>query len=66
MSDRVEVDTMPSCDFSDEGMCATQTMYDFKTTFGPWANGCGRHWRKYRAFKTLGTGRGQQLVVRES
>jgi hypothetical protein len=64
MSDTVTVSRMPACDFAAEGGCATRTMYDFKTTIrGQWANGCGRHWRKYRAFTTLGTGKGQRLVV---
>jgi len=63
MSTTVTVSTLPRCDFADEGGCSTQppaARYDFRTAFGPWANGCERHWRQYRATPQLGTGHGQR------
>jgi hypothetical protein len=61
MSAQVTVTALPACDFGPE-----PAEYDFKTKFGPWANGCERHWKEMRAFPTLGTGQGQKLVVRQS
>ncbi len=45
-----------TCDF-----CEKPALYDFKTKMGPWANGCKDHYRRYRAFKELGVGKGQSL-----
>jgi hypothetical protein len=58
-SDLVEarVHTMPFCDFHDH--CTAQ--YDFKTTSGPWGNGCENAFREYGI--GLGTGLGQKLVL---
>lgn len=69
MSDVAYVSELPPCDF-----CSTsdsphvknrKALYDFKTSWGPWANGCEVHWRTNRATPTLGTGWGQKLVVGE-
>lgn len=51
---------LPRCDF-----CRTITLarYDFKTTDGRWANGCEAHYRIHRAYRELGTGKGQRLVL---
>lgn len=62
MSESVEVVSLPNCDFE----CNDFASYDFKTKFGPWANGCNRHWIENRAFPTLGTGKGQRLVKKEN
>jgi len=48
------VDHVPSCDF-----CDKPGPFDFMTVMGPWAHGCERHWRKYRAYPGLGVGKGQ-------
>ena len=45
---------------------AVLAKYDFKTTNGQWGNGCPMHWRQYRLYDSLGVGKGQQLVIRES
>ncbi len=37
--------------------------YDFKTKQGPWANGCKRCYLIHRLYDTLGTGKGQLLVL---
>jgi hypothetical protein len=48
------------CDF-----CDKSANYDFKTSWGPWANGCDDHYLQHRAYEKLGTGKGQLLVVGE-
>lgn len=40
-------------------------MYDFKTQDGRWANGCEAHYQAFRLYDTLGTGKGQKLIVGE-
>ena len=57
--DQVEarVNTMPRCDFHD----GCQAEYDFKTSMGPWANGCQAAFDENGG--KLGTGRGQKLVL---
>jgi hypothetical protein len=52
-----ELDEETPCDNEDE-----LAEYDFKTQQGPWANGCGAHYRKYRLYTKLGVGMGQRLV----
>jgi hypothetical protein len=52
-----KVNTMPACDFHD----ACQAQYDFKTSMGPWANGCQIAFDENGG--RLGTGRGQKLVL---
>lgn len=37
-------------------------VYDFKTQFGPWANGCEAHYQSHRLYDSLGTGKGQKYV----
>lgn len=61
MSTTATVTTIPPCDFD-----ATHgpAYADFKTSFGPWANGCEDCFRKYGG--RLGTGYGQKLVVKDA
>lgn len=59
MSDIAHVGILPSCDFD----CDREARYDFKTKAGPWANGCSVHWQIHRAYKDLGTGKGQFLLL---
>lgn len=54
-----KVHTMPACDFHDN--CTAQ--YDFKTTQGPWANGCETAFHENKMFAVLGTGMAQRLVL---
>lgn len=56
MTDEVKMATIPNCD-----MCGEPARYDGKTTHGPWAYMCERHWASDGNGK-LGTGRGQRLV----
>ena len=56
----VAVERIPDCNFCEDG---TPGPYDFATKYGPWANGCERHWRQHRAASTLGVGKGQLWVV---
>lgn len=69
MATETTVSELPRCDFAptsawpNYGPCEGPARYDFKTKGGPWANGCERHYRAYRAFRELGTGKGQRLVV---
>lgn len=58
MGEQVIVSTLPTCDF-----CDNLARYDFKTRMGPWANGCPEHWRANRLYPTLGTGKGQKLIL---
>lgn len=55
-----KVAKLPECNF-----CSEPALYDFKTKMGPWAFGCQKHFDIHRLFDTLGTGRGQKLVVEE-
>jgi hypothetical protein len=61
----VAVTVLPTCDFCRTllGDGSVPAMYDFKTRMGPWAHGCVDHWHAYRMYPTLGTGKGQRLVV---
>jgi len=57
MSKQTFVSNLPQCDF-----CPEEAHYDGKTVMGYWANMCPLHFRQYGT--GLGTGRGQELVVR--
>ena len=60
MSKSVTVDYVPPCDFD----AAHGPAYaDFKTNLGPWANGCVKCFKRYGG--ALGTGKGQELVVKD-
>ncbi len=48
----------PSCSW-----CSSPALYDFKTVSGPWGYGCQIHYEAFRLYDTLGTGKGQRLVV---
>lgn len=63
MSDQVEVVALPYCDFCPD-FNPTEAEYDGKTTTGPWANMCKKHFATYGI--GLGTGRGQRLVLKET
>lgn len=60
MAEVVEVAELPKCNW-----CCELAEYDFKTSMGPWGNGCQEHYVAFRAYGNLGTGRGQRLVVPE-
>ena len=47
----------PCCDF-----CSKPATYDFRTAFGPWANGCDAHWKVNRASSKVGLGHAQKLA----
>ena len=51
------VPVLPRCDF-----CEADAQYDAKTTKGPWAYMCERHWAFY-GNQRLGLGRGQRLIL---
>lgn len=51
------VDSLPTCDF-----CGRKAEYDAQTPTGQWANLCPRCFTGFGC--SLGTGRGQKLVVR--
>lgn len=64
------VGSIPECDFCrmapDDVLGEVKPgPYDFKTRMGPWANACEHHYRMYRAFSDLGTGKGQLWVTEE-
>lgn len=53
------ISTPKGCNF-----CSSQATHDFKTNSGPWANGCDVHYEAFRAYLTLGIGKGQKLEVK--
>lgn len=55
----VAVSKLPKCDF-----CSAVALYDGKTTMGPWANMCPRHFRTYGI--GLGLGKGQKLIEKKN
>ena len=55
----------PLCDFCKQGGVERKALYDFKTSWGPWANGCEVHYRTNRLHTELGIGYGQKFVVGE-
>lgn len=57
------VSTIPPCNFCADG---TPGPYDFKTAFGPWANGCKAHYEQHRAAPGLGVGKAQLWITEES
>jgi hypothetical protein len=63
MSREVKVVRLPKCDFHPNEDHPAE--YDFKTSQGPWGNGCREAWVLNRAYDTLGTGKGQHLVLEE-
>lgn len=60
MSSPVKLKTLPKCNF-----CQQPAHYDFKTANGQWAFGCDLHYDQYRAFPSLGVGKGSELVKAE-
>lgn len=63
MSDQATVSSLPSCDFCGMEGQQNDAAYDFRTSMGPWAHGCERHYKMHRATPELGTGNGQRLVL---
>lgn len=64
MGEIVEVAQLPECDLcSADGRQGVPAKYDAKTKMGPWANMCGPHFQEWGI--GLGTGFGQQLVLRK-
>ena len=61
MTDTALISRPKTCDFHPNEDHEAQ--YDFKTRQGPWGNGCQEAFDLNRAFDTLGTGKGQRLVV---
>jgi len=63
-----KVHTMPKCDFIDidDTPCDGEEMFDFKTRYGPWANGCTHHYTAHRRYDELGLGKGQKLILSNS
>ena len=62
----IEVAELPWCDFCRMNKENVKAEYDFATAFGPWANGCERHYSTHRVSFALGTGVGQMLVARDT
>lgn len=61
MSTQVIVARIPDCDICKAAGRTAPAYVDGKTTFGPWANMCRKHFDANGV--GLGTGRGQLLVV---
>lgn len=53
--------TIPGCDVCKDDGKATPAYADAKLSIGPWAYVCKRHFVNYGC--SLGTGRGQELVL---
>ena len=62
MSASVKVPKLPKCDFCQD---ETLAQYDARTTLGSWANMCEAHWKRFRMYLELGTGKGQRLLLKE-
>ena len=61
------VTALPECDIHKmNGVPGVPAEFDFKTTSGPWANGCEACWKDHRAYRELGIGKGQRLVVTDA
>ncbi len=63
MSESVKVAVLPPCDFCKSEGIAKPAAVDGKTIKGFWANMCDLHFMSWGI--GLGTGRGQQLVLRK-
>ena len=65
MAERIyaRVERLPDCDFCKEEGIKRPARYDFRTSFGSWANGCARHFEKQAATPELGEGNGQRLLL---
>lgn len=61
------VSVLPTCDFCKHPSTPPKhkqaARFDFKTSDGPWAYGCPRHFKQWRFYTLLGTGRGQLLLL---
>lgn len=55
---QVIVNVLPICDF-----CDCEARYDAQTKSLMWANMCPDHWKEHAMFKTLGIGKGQNLIL---
>lgn len=63
MGTTYKVPELPNCDFCKEAGLTVTAHYDGKTIYGPWAYMCTLHF-KLRG-TGLGTGVGQQLILKE-
>lgn len=59
---------IPECDIHklDKGVAGVPAVYDAKTKRGPWAYMCQECFDKEAAFKELGIGKGQRLILDDS
>lgn len=62
-STKVSLPRYPNCDLCGSAGATVQAKYDGKTTMGPWAYMCEKHFKKYGV--GLGLGKGQELIVEE-
>ena len=62
MSKSVKMRRLPKCDFCKDD---TLAQYDARTLAGSWANMCKAHWKRFRMYLELGTGKGQELILDE-
>ena len=58
MSEQVKVARLPDCD-----LCNDKARYDAKTLHGQWAYMCHTDWIRWRMYASLGTGKGQELIL---
>lgn len=67
MSTSVRVPSLPDCDICKHPAFGSedkkQARFDAKTDQGPWAYLCPEHYKSWRAYPLLGTGRGQLLLL---
>lgn len=63
MSTKVEMTTIPDCDVCKGEGRQSPAYADAKLCIGPWAYVCESHFTSFRC--SLGTGRGQELVLRK-
>jgi hypothetical protein len=57
-------DSIPDCYFCDVDGVQNPGPFDFATRMGPWANGCEKHYRQFRATSSLGVGMAQLWIQR--
>lgn len=56
----VAVSSIPDCNFCEAEEAG---VYDFRTRYGPWGNGCEECWIKHRAEPGTGVGIAQRWIV---
>lgn len=66
MSTIAKISKLPLCDICkhiEKRDAIPVAHYDFRMTSGTWAYGCEDHYLTHRAYRELGTGKGQKLEV---